>query len=143
MNDLDLSLELIDLGLHELLCNLCEEIQVEFYKTALHDLLTEFNGLLFALLDNLPQLIRQSVRSLVQLFLRLVILSQVWVLIGKLIKVLHKFVQYILLAVTRVQELQELHLQIRISNAGLLTLQTDVSENAFHLAFVVTGKFTP
>ena len=83
---------------------------MEFYKTALHDLLTEFNGLLLALLDNLPQLIRQSVRSLVQLFLGLVILSQVWVLVGKLIEVLHKLVQDVLLAVTRVQELQELHL---------------------------------
>lgn len=143
MNDLDLRLELVHFSLHELLSDLGEEVQVEFDETALHDLLTELNGLFFALLHDFPKLVRKCIGPLVQFFLRLVILSQIWILIRKLVETLHELVKDVLLAVTRVQKLQELHLQVRIADASLLALQTNIAEDALHLTLVVAGKFTP
>lgn len=45
-----------------------------------------------------------------KLFLSLVILSEIWVLVREFIEALHKIVKNVLLAISRVQELQELHL---------------------------------
>ena len=57
LDDLDLSFELVNLSLHELLCDLSQELKVEFDESALHDLLSELGRLLFALLNDLPELI--------------------------------------------------------------------------------------
>ena len=57
LDDLDLSFELINLSLHELLCDLSQELKVEFDESALHDLFSELGCLLFALLNDLPELI--------------------------------------------------------------------------------------
>ena len=57
LNNLDLSLELVNLSLQKLLCNLSQELEIELNESTFHDFLTELNGLFFALLDDLPELI--------------------------------------------------------------------------------------
>ena len=57
MDDLNLGLKFVNLALHKLLCDLGEELEVELDKAAFHDLLTELDSLLLALLNDLPQLV--------------------------------------------------------------------------------------
>jgi len=111
VDNLHLSLKLVNLSLHKLLCNLGEELEVELNKSALHHFLTEFNGLFLALFANLPKLVRQGIGALMKLFLSLVILSKIWVLVRKLIEALNELVEDVLLSITGVQELQELHFE--------------------------------
>lgn len=81
VKDLYLSLELIDLTLHQLLCDLGEELEVEFYIATLHDLFAVLDGLLFAILNNFPQLVTESISSLMKLFFGLLILPHVRILV--------------------------------------------------------------
>ena len=143
MDDLNLSLEFVNLSLHELLSDLSEELKVEFYEATFHDLLAELDGLLLAVFDDFPELVRKRICALVQLLLGLIVLSQVWILVRELVKALNVLIKNVLLAITGVQELQELHLEARVSDAGLFSLQANVSENALHLALVVLGKVSP
>ena len=78
-----------------------------------------------------------------QFLLGLIILSQVWILVRKLIEVLDELVENVLFAIAGVQELQELHLEARITNAGLLSLQANIPENTLHLTLIVLGKVSP
>ena len=143
MDDLNLSLEFVNLSLHELLSDLSEELEVEFYEATLHDLLAELDGLLLTVFDNFPELVRKRIRALVQLLLGLVVLPQIWILVGELVKALHVLIKNVLLTITGVQELQELHLEARVSDASLFSLQANVSEHALHLTLVVLGKVPP
>lgn len=81
MKDLYLCLELIDFTLHQLLCNLGEELKVEFDEATLHDLLAVLDGLLFAILNNFPQFVTESIGSLMKFFFCLLILPHVRVLV--------------------------------------------------------------
>ena len=57
LNNLDLSLELVNLSLQKLLSNLSQELEIELNESSFHDFLAELNGLFFALLDDFPELI--------------------------------------------------------------------------------------
>lgn len=81
IDDLDLDLELVDLSLHELLSDLSEEFEVEFYEATLHDLLSKLNSLLLTLLNDLPELVRESISALVELFLRLIVFAEIRILV--------------------------------------------------------------
>jgi len=143
LNDLDLDLELIDLGLHELLSNLSKELEVKFNEAALHNLLAELNGLLLALLNDLPELIGEGIGALMQFLLCLVVLAQIRVFVREAVEVLGEVVEDGLLAIARVQELQELSLELSLLAACLLPLQADVAEDALHLVLVVLRQVTP
>jgi len=143
MQDLNLDFELVDLCLHELLSDLSQEFQVELYEAAFHDFLPELDRHFLALLDNLPEFVGQGIRALMKFLLGLVVLTQVGVLVGEAVEVFDELVEDGLLAVTGVQELQELHLELRLPNAGLLPLETDIAEHSAHLTFVVLRKITP
>ena len=81
IDNLDLDLELVDLSLHELLSDLSEEFEVEFYEATLHDLLSKLNSLLLTLLNDLPELVRESISALVELFLRLIVFAEIRILV--------------------------------------------------------------
>lgn len=143
MNDLHLQFKLVNLRLHQLLGDLRQELEVKLDETTLHDLLSELNGLLFALFHDLPQFVRELVCALVQLLLRLVIFAQVGVLVGECVESLDEFIEDGLFALRRVQELQEGSLQLARALTGLLALEADVAEGAAHLPLVVAGKLAP
>ena len=81
LNDLNFELELVDLSLIELLSVLSQQVKVKFDVSSLHDLLSELDGLLLSLLDNLPELVRKDISALMELFFGLVVFSEIWVLI--------------------------------------------------------------
>jgi len=81
LDDLNLDFELVYLCLVQLLCILCQQEQIELDMASLHYLLSEFNGLLLSLLNNLPKFVRENINALVEFFLCLVVFSEVWVLI--------------------------------------------------------------
>ena len=137
LENLNLGLEFVNFRLHQLLCILSQQRQVEFNVASFHDLLSEFNRLLFSLLDDLPKFIRENIRALVQLFLSLVIFSQVRIFIREFIEVLDKFIQNRLFTVMSVQVIEEIACCNRDSAVTLLTLHTDVSEDEHHLVLVV------
>jgi len=78
-----------------------------------------------------------------QLFLCLVVLSKIRILIRKVVETCNKLVKNFLLAVTAVEKLQELHLEAGLAHMSLLSLQTNITENALHLAFIVSSEVTP
>ena len=57
LNDLDLNLELVNLSLQQLLCNLGQELEIEFNESTFHNFLAELDGLFFALFDDFPELV--------------------------------------------------------------------------------------
>ena len=75
------ALELVNLTLHHLLGTRCQVLKGELDPSALHDLLPLVDRLLFPLLGDLPELIREDVHPLVQLLLGLLVLAHVWILI--------------------------------------------------------------
>lgn len=81
VKDLYLGLELVDLTLHQLLSNLGEELEVKFDIATLHDLLAVLDGLLFAILNNFPQFVTESIGSLMKFFFGLLIFPHVRVLV--------------------------------------------------------------
>jgi len=122
VNDLDLYLELVDLSLHQLLSNLCEELKVELDEAIFHDLLAELNRLFLSLFNDLPELVGEGVRALVHLLFSLVVLTEVRVLIREAVEALDKVVKNSLLAIACVKELEERCLQLRLLLASLLPL---------------------
>lgn len=93
MNDLDASLEFIKLTLEQLLRTSRQEIKIILNLLGLHDFLPFFNILLLSFLNDFPKLIWQNIASLVQFFFCRVVLSQVWEIITKLVKVFHKLIE--------------------------------------------------
>ena len=81
LDNLNLGFEFVYLSLVQLLCILCQQEQVELDMASFHYLLPELNCLLFSLLYNLPKFIRENICALVELFLCLVVFSEVWVLV--------------------------------------------------------------
>jgi hypothetical protein len=59
----------------------------EFNGLALHDLLALFDVVLLAVLNNLPELVRDDVSTLVELVLGLVIFPKVRVLIREIVEI--------------------------------------------------------
>ena len=78
-----------------------------------------------------------------QLFFSLVVLPQIRVLIRKLVKVMHKFVQDSLLAVGVVQEVQKLMLDVSSPRKDLFALCPEVLKDLLHLDFVVYAQILP
>lgn len=86
VQDLNVDFKFINLSLHQLLGTLSQEGQIELDGSTFHDLLSELDGAVLPVLDNLPELIGQSISSLVKLLLSLLILSEVWVVVGELVE---------------------------------------------------------
>ena len=78
-----------------------------------------------------------------QLFLGLVVLSEIGVIIREAIEILDKLFQNALLSITRVEELQELSLEFGLLASSLLALEADVAENTLHLALVIAREISP
>ena len=143
IDDLDLDLELVDLSLHELLSDLSEEFEVEFYEATLHDLLSKLNSLLLTFLNDLPELVRESISALVELFLRLIVFAEIRILVRETVEILDELIKNGLLAIACVEELEEFILELGLLLTSLLPLKANVAEDAAHLMLVVSGEVTP
>jgi hypothetical protein len=111
-----------------------QKFQTELYLASFHDLAALLNVLFSAVLDNLPQLVRQSVSSLMQLFLCLFVLAKVGILISECVELSYKSVQNFLLVIETAQVGQEFVLQLRKEMESALTVSTNALENALHLS---------
>ena len=143
LENLDACLEFVDLRLHKLLSVLCEQGQVEFDMSSFHDLLSELNRFLFAILNNLPELVREDITSLMKLFLGSIVFPQVRVFIGEIVEVLHKFVKNCLFPIVGMQVVEEIPCCVSNSFVTLLALHANVSEDELHLSLVVFGEVLP
>ena len=120
-----------------------QEFQTELYLASFHDLAALLNVLFSAVFDNLPQLVRQSVSSLMQLFLCLFVLAKVGILISECVELSHKSVQDFLLVIETAQVGQEFVLQLRKEMESALTVSTNALENALHLSPVTRCELLP
>lgn len=106
---------------------------------AFHDLLALVHVLLLPLFDDLPELIRQDVHSLVQLILRRLILPEVGELVTEVIEILDELIKLLLLCVRSVDKLQVLSLSVSQRGRDSFPLDPHLSEDLFHLALVVSA----
>ena len=72
-----------------------------------------------------------------ELFLSLVILTEVGILVREAVEVLDEVIEDSLLAITSMEEFEEFGLQLGLALAGLLSLEADVAEDTAHLALVI------
>jgi hypothetical protein len=79
----------------------------------------------------------------VEFFLGLVVLPEIWVLVGEMVEVMDEFIEDCLFSVSIVQEVQELMLDVRAPRQDVLTLDTEVVEDFFHLILVVGAQLFP
>ena len=103
---------------------------------AFHNLLAFFNVLLFAILNDLPELIREDVNSLVKLILSSLVLSEVRKLITEIIEVLDELFQLFLFGVWTVNKLKILLLDVIKARRHALSLNSHLSEYLLHLILV-------
>lgn len=78
-----------------------------------------------------------------EFFLGLVVLPEIWVLVGEMVEVMDEFIEDCLFSVSIVQEVQELMLDVRAPRQDVLTLDTEVVEDFFHLILVVGAQLFP
>lgn len=102
LKNLNRDLELVKLGLHELLSASCKECLCKLHSVAFHDLFALFNVCIFAILNDFPELIGKDVGPLVELLLGLVVFAEVRVLVREFIKVLDELMQDLLLIIKTV-----------------------------------------
>lgn len=81
------------------MCDQGQKFLVSFDITTFHDFIAFLNILVSALFHDLPELIRQPISSLVQLFFGFVFLAKVGVLVAEVVEHLHEVVQDFLLAI--------------------------------------------
>jgi hypothetical protein len=92
--------------------------------------------LLFSLLDDLPELIREDVTTLVQLVLRGLVLAQVGELVTEVVEVLNELLKFLLLGVRTVHKFEILLLHMVKIGCHTLSLHSNLSEDFLHLELI-------
>ena len=113
------------------------------HPAALHDLLALLNVLLFAVLNNFPELIREGIYSLVQFVLGGFILTEIGELIAEVIEVPNELFKLLLLGVRPVDEFEVLLLHVVEAGGHSLSLDSDLSEHLLHLTLVCLAQLLP
>ncbi len=78
-----------------------------------------------------------------KLFFSVSILSQIWIVVCKLIKVSNKSVEQFLFIVAPLQENQELLLDLRFGFEWNFPIFADIAEDSLHLSLVVAAQVLP
>lgn len=73
----------------------------------------------------------------------MVVLPEIWVLVGEMVEVVDEFIKDCLFSVSVVQEVQELMLDVRAPRQDVFTLDTEVVEDFLHLMLVVGAQLFP
>lgn len=73
----------------------------------------------------------------------MVVLPEIWVLVGEMVEVVDEFIEDCLFSVSVVQEVQELMLDVRAPRQDVFTLDTEVVEDFLHLMLVVGAQLFP
>ena len=71
-----------------------------------------FQGFIFSLFNDAPQIIRKIIHSVKEFLLRLVVFSKIWEFIRELVEALYKLADLLLFPICSLQELNESPLDI-------------------------------
>lgn len=110
---------------------------------AFHDLLALFDVVLLAVLNDLPELVRDDIGTLMELVLGLIIFPKVRVFIREIVEILNELLQDFLFIVETVQVFKEAFLNIGVFNLHLFSVKAHISEDSGHLILVVLAHVLP